>query len=208
MHPTYLARVELDPRDREAAKLASNPHWMHGFVEAAVAIDRQGAPRWLYHLSTSRGVTQLLVQSPVPTRWDHAPHGCIAALEQKEITAFLEGVDTGMVYDFALTAGPRRRNTTARIAEGAPREEPLRTDEERLAWLERSLHGAAELLAADVVRVTRSTAELPSGRLPVGHTEFLGTLRVVSRLKLQGAIVDGLGPQKAYGNGLLRIQRH
>lgn len=200
MHPVYLSRVVFNPRDRDAARILENRHLLHGVVNTAVPIRIQGAPRWLYQLDETPQRTVLLVQAPIPPEWKHLSERVAPETDDKEITSELEALLNGQTLRFALDAAPRVRRKATRT------EAPLPA-ERRLEWLERHLAPGAEVINCRVERTKRITARSRNGGVPADHTQvqYSGLLRVTRPSPFRALLVDGIGPDKAYGNGLLRI---
>jgi CRISPR system Cascade subunit CasE len=201
MHPVYLSRVELDPRNREAARMLDNSHFMHGFVNAAVAIDREGAPRWLYHVEQTPKRATLLMQAPVHPTWPDWLTEYVAPLvETKDITPLLAGLPNGRELRFSLAAAPRKRDPRSR------KEYPLPEDD-RLDWLERQLRPGAALIVARVERAVDIVARTFQGKTQAVNRQvtYTGALKITSPSIFQTLLTSGIGPGKAYGHGMLRL---
>jgi CRISPR system Cascade subunit CasE len=199
-HPVYLSRLELNPRHHGAARLIGNPHYMHGAVNEAMGVSRVGAPRWLYHLDQTRQETVLTVQSPVVPDWGHLSPSIAPREESKEATSYIEAINTGDLFNFALSAAPRRRNRDTH------RETDLATDHERLAWLDRALSSGAEIQYSRIQSIVRISTHNPK---PVQMTSvgYIGTLKVTHPIAFRTLVTQGVGPGKGYGQGLLRTER-
>jgi CRISPR system Cascade subunit CasE len=204
MHPVFLSRVEFDPRHRDAARLLSNPQFMHGFVNDAVGIAREGAPRWLYYVQHTPRESVLTLQAPVQPTWPEWMDEDVAPSAQtKEITKHLEGITTGREYRFALAAAPRRRDSASK------REYPV-PEEDRIPWLRDRLGPAAELGPVRVERtmdVIARSGDSDRMRAINRMVEYSGALKVTSPTLFQALLINGIGPGKAYGHGMLRLAR-
>jgi CRISPR system Cascade subunit CasE len=85
-----------------------------------------------------------------------------------------------------------------------PGEHALRTDAERIAWLERRFGAAAVLAAPPCVSVEPDRVGYRDGTR-FGHrpTVFDGVIEVVDADALRASVVGGIGRAKSYGNGML-----
>lgn len=199
-HPVFLSQLTLNPRHPGTARLLGNPHYLHGAVTEAVGVSRVGAPRWLYHLDHGPSRTQLILQAPVVPDWRHLSRDVAPEERSTEATAYVERINTGDVLNFALAAAPRRRERDTRY------ETSLTNDEDRLAWLERALEPGAEIQFARVQRLTEISARNPK-IIQMTSVEFIGTLKVTRPIPFRSLVLEGVGPGKAYGQGLLRTER-
>ena len=85
---------------------------------------------------------------------------------------------------------------------------PLIHDEQQQQWLEKKLQQAgAQILVADVIQEApvyfRKSSEKRSGKIqPV---LFEGALQVIEPEPFYRAVIDGIGPAKSFGMGLLSL---
>jgi CRISPR system Cascade subunit CasE len=199
MHPVYLTRARLDPDHPATARFLQNPYVMQGFVSAAVSAGDAKAPRLLYYAHPAPDNSHLVIQSPVPPTWKHVPFEAVDP-ETEEITGFLENLADGTILRFALAAAPRTRDSET--GKNYPKPE-----EERLPWLAKQLEPAAVLLDPRIEAVTDCVAYSPRGRPLVFHrqVEFNGSLRITDPDAFRSLLINGIGPGKAQGQGLLRV---
>ncbi len=206
---------------------------MSGFPDVSAdgpgARDRLGV---LYRVETDprSRVVRVLVQSRVRPDWSRLAPGYLAdsggAIENpacKEISEAYGQIRSGMVFRFRLLANPTRR-VSPRSELDPPelrgKRVALRTEEEWLAWLARKGEQCGFALLAvraapDVpdVRTSGDTKVLGrregtgrgGARLTFGSVLFDGHLRVTDAERFRQALVEGVGPAKAYGFGLLSI---
>ncbi len=160
----------------------------------------------LHHVNLRTGV--LIVQSSVQPRW---PETAAFDARVKEITAFVAGLAPGDTLRFTVRAVPMRR-CSASLRDGtamkAPGEHALRTDAERIAWIERRFGAALVLTAPPCVSLEPDRVGFRQGSR-FGHrpTAFGGVAEVVDADALRELIVKGVGRAKSYGNGLLMLGR-
>jgi CRISPR system Cascade subunit CasE len=169
----------------------------------------------------------VLVQSGIEPNWSQLPHGYLLSgpLKNpavKSVDKSYQRLITGMCLRFRLLANPTRKIDTRSGPDGKRhhgRRVELRGDEACLAWLSRKAdeYGFA-LTTVRVVpdvpnTIVRSRFKItgtrvnPSGRdtLTVGTALFEGELRITDIERFRRALVQGIGPAKSYGCGLLSI---
>lgn len=126
-------------------------------------------------------------------------------VRQRDLTPILESFCAGSVFLFDLLTHPSRKvdvggNNSARVF--------IRTSEERRAWLTRQgekcgfeIIGCREEEPYDI-RGKRST-----GMMILRVVRFMGTLCVTDAVAFRRAYEKGIGPEKAYGLGMLMLRR-
>ena len=163
----------------------------------------------------------MLVQSCEEPRWE-LPPGYLAPgtnAESKPIGEYLDAITAGRTFRFRLLANPTRKiarfsDTGTRLRQGSRVD--LRRDADRLSWLARkgSQHGfqLAQLAngQADAVDVLLRSAPRQTGhkegiRITVAGVLFDGRLVIDDADRVRDAVVNGVGPGKAFGFGLLSL---
>ncbi|MEV3871514.1 type I-E CRISPR-associated protein Cas6/Cse3/CasE [Streptomyces sp. NPDC049906] len=230
----YLTRFRINTQRRDARRLLSSPHLMHGAVNAAFPqLPPRGVPGprvlWrvdhepsgralLYVTSPSRpDLTHLVEQAGWPAAegpgWDSFPYG-----------DFLGALAAGDSWGFRLTANPvhavrlseDRTVRTKRLAHVTARQQ--------LGWLlKRQKANGFEVLRKPEERrlpgVDEGYEVMLRDRLPLkfrrptgakGDVQFTrvtydGRLRVTNVDLLRRALTQGLGKAKAYGCGLMTL---
>jgi CRISPR associated protein len=194
-----MSRVAFDPNDSEGRRLLESPYYMMGFADASVdghkAPDRD-AGRLLYYCDPSGPAPQLVIQAPVVPLFDHIRQSAMIFTATEEITEWIDALADGDLYRFDLAAAPRTRDAQTRLAYP-------KAAEERLPWLHQQLDASARLITATVDSVLEFTIDRST------HTQvrFSGLLEVTDSDALVDLLLDGMGPSKAHGNGLLRLTR-
>jgi CRISPR system Cascade subunit CasE len=120
------------------------------------------------------------------------------------------GIRPGNHFAFRLRANTTRKITKLDDATGLPtkngRRVPVRGDDGRLAWLTR--HAATAGFEVGDVRVIELPVRSSHDRkLTLAGASFEGKLRVSDADAFRKALAAGIGPGKAFGVGLLSIQR-
>jgi CRISPR-associated protein Cas6/Cse3/CasE, subtype I-E/ECOLI len=207
----FLSKVQINVARRGARRLLGSPQAMHAAVLAAFPPGQGGRPLWrvdsygtdvaLYVLSEVRpDFTHLVEQAGWPTT---------ETWLTRSYEPVLNGLRTGQVYKFRLRANPTR---SVRVREGARSQRVGHvTVAQQVSWL----HSRASRIGADLgaaedptfTVVQRSVERFNrEGRtVTLSTATFDGLLRVADEAALRSAIVQGIGPAKAYGCGLLTL---
>jgi CRISPR system Cascade subunit CasE len=227
----YLARAFLNPVSpavrADLADLAS----LHRTVMRAFPDDAGLSAREAHGVlhrvdeDARRGRFALLVQSATRPDLARLPAGYFLDLRDdldlagsgshenpavREVDKERERIRSGDLFAFRLRANTTRKITKLDEATGLPtkngRRVPVRGDDGRLAWLAR--HAAKAGFQVGDVRVLELPVRSSRGRgLTLAGASFEGNLRVTDADAFRAALADGIGPGKAFGFGLLSIQR-
>lgn len=202
----WLSRLQLRARHEDAAGALRDAQAMHALtIRCLPAGVRRTDANLLHHVDLRTGV--LFVQSAIRPRW---PESAAFEAQTKEITAFVAGLAPGDLLRFNLRAVPVRRQS-ARLRDGrpmkAPGEHALRTDAERIAWIEQRFGAALLLAAPPCVSLEPDRIGVRQGRR-FGHRPvvFGGVAQVADGDALRALVVRGVGRARSYGNGLLMLR--
>lgn len=226
----YLARAFLNPVSRAVRADLADVMGLHRTLMRAFPDDAGPSPRKqhgvLYRVDEDarRGRVVLLVQSATRPDFARLPAGYILDLgddfdleagvpDNPAVRTVDEERERIVVDDrFAFRL---RANTTKKILTKSGSDEkrrngkrvPVRGDDSRLAWLARYAQKGG--FAPEDVRVTEVPARSGGGRreLTFAGAIFEGRLRVTNADAFRAALAEGIGPAKAFGFGLLSIQR-
>jgi CRISPR system Cascade subunit CasE len=178
------------------------------------------------------GRTIILVQSRQMPDWSRLAPGYLLDTGGdpenpacKEISHVYARIEPGMVFAFRLQANPTRKIDTRSGPDGRRRNGrrvELVGEEAQLDWLRRKAAASGfELMTVRANPVVLSVTAVPGGKLIGLHPDgldsvrrmtfavvrFDGLLRVTNADRFRTALVEGIGPGKAYGLGLLSIAR-
>ncbi|MEQ6889070.1 type I-E CRISPR-associated protein Cas6/Cse3/CasE [Halomonas sp. CS7] len=203
----YLTRLTLDPRNAHARRDLADAYDMHRTLVRAFVRDQNGTPeRFLWRLEsgpTAWATPTLLVQAKVPGHWDvlEALPGYLQEPAHTKVINPDRWVQPQREYRFRLVANPTVTHAGKRYG--------LAGEGEQLAWLERqgARHGfqvSSALVSANDVLESRNRGQAP---ITVKRACFEGVLRVDQADGVRQALVNGLGPAKAFGCGLLSLGR-
>jgi CRISPR system Cascade subunit CasE len=203
----WLSRLRLDARHPEVSKAICDAQALHALTMRCLppGVGRAEAGL-LHHADLASGM--LLVQSAVRPQWPTT--GAFHA-QAKEITPFVQRLGRGDVLRFTVRAVPmRRRSPTLRDGSSteSPGEHALRTDAERVAWLEQRLETAARLHGPAHINAEPARSGYRRGNRFVHRPVlFAGVIEVCDAGALRELIATGVGRVKSYGNGLLMLGR-
>ena len=202
-----LSRLVFNPLHRDPYRLADDPYGLHKVLCKAAQSTRVQSHilyRW------EEGPTQL-IQSDHDLDWDALDLHPSALQRPPERKAFDPGFTPGQRLTFRLRCRPCKKLKVA--GERHSKLRYLRTDEERFDWLKRQGEKYGFIVESVTAGQERwrdtKPAETESDdatlRNRVSGTLFEGVLVVRDPERLREAVRQGIGPQKAYGFGLLRL---
>ena len=226
-----LSRLVLDPRCREVQVDLTDCHRLHQRVMTAFPdVDGGSVARKnfgvLFRLETIPRGVHLLVQATVCPDWSRLPEGYVmsdwlegSAVGITSLDPLLERIREGASFRFRLRANPSRKIDTKSGPSGERRHGrrvPLRQQEARVHWLARraTRGGFAVSTVGEVPDLVETKGERVSGwrrvgdqpqRITVESVLFEGRLRVLDATSFQRALLEGIGPAKSYGCGLLSV---
>ncbi|MEI8259520.1 MAG: type I-E CRISPR-associated protein Cas6/Cse3/CasE, partial [Deltaproteobacteria bacterium] len=129
----------------------------------------------------------------------------------REVGAERDAIVAGDRFAFRLRANATKKIRKTDAASGKRTKNgtrvPVRGDDGRLEWLQR--HASQGGFQTAEVQVSEMPARPGRGTrgLTFAGTHFEGQLRVTDAAKFRDALASGIGPGKAFGFGLLSIQR-
>jgi CRISPR system Cascade subunit CasE len=224
-----LSRLVLNQRSREVIRDLADCQQLHRTILSAFPQASSPARAEfgvLFRVDYPRsGAPTLLVQSRRHPDWARLPPSYLAVTpEAKDVSGAYQSIVAGDTLRFRLRANPTRRIDTKSGPDGARRNGrrvELRTEEQKLQWLRRkgAAHGfeVISVRTADSVpnvrvndegklRGYRSNPSVPARQaLTLASVLFEGVLRVADAEALRHALIEGIGPGKAYGFGLLSV---
>jgi CRISPR system Cascade subunit CasE len=228
----YLARAFLNPVSRAVRADLADATSLHRTLMHAFPSNPGPSPRKqhgvLHRVDEDRthGRIVLLVQSATRPDFVHLPAGYLLDLRDDFELAAPGVVENPAVREVnqerqRIVAGDRfafrlRANTTKKIPkvdkETSQRTKngtrvPVRGDDARLAWLGNQAEKRGfQVEDARVIEIPAQTSRGHRG-LTFAGAAFDGRLQVTDASAFRQALAEGIGPGKAFGFGLLSIQR-
>lgn len=204
----YITAIRV-PADSEFAEYA---RWDYYQLHRLVCMgfkDREAAKaaRILYRFDLEGEAGFLYIQSLQKPDWSRLPRKLDI---RGPVPLKLPEMKQGDELRFRLLAKPSWRVGKKKYAQYG-RRLTLRTERAQRAWLERKANQSGFRVTACVIteRVwndTKTNERLPNGSpKPLYGVQFDGRLLVTDPPKLVEAVANGIGPQKAYGFGLLSV---
>ena len=207
----FLTKFEMNPVRRGAKALLASPQSMHAAVLASFPagaagrvlwrVDRWSVSTYLYLLTaTEPDLTHLVEQAGWPTThtW-----------QTRDYSPVLDALSHGDAYGFRLTANPTR---STRVHEGRRSQRVAHvTAEQQLGWLVSRAEtlgvtfGDPQEPTATIVSRGVETFRRQGALVTLSAATFEGVLTVADPGVLRAAIIEGIGPAKAYGCGLLTL---
>ncbi|QOC92366.1 type I-E CRISPR-associated protein Cas6/Cse3/CasE [Micromonospora craniellae] len=217
----YLTRFQINPARRNARKLLSSAHAMHGAVRAAFPVvedyERAGS-RTLWRLDTTGttsvhlyvvspgrpDLTHLVEQAGWPTIGD--------AWVTRDYEGLLASLGAGQSWAFRLTANPTHSGRRTADAKDTQRFGYLR-ESEQVEWLtsRAQRHGFTVATQHDgranlsLHRRQTQSFKRAMGTVTLTTATYDGVLQVTDTDAFRRTLVRGIGPAKAYGCGLLTL---
>lgn len=203
----YLSRIDMSlsaPAVRAALRDAQR---MHRLAAGFFGVSREEAQ--LLYRCRVRGLTvSLYLYSAVPAEPARIPPGMNLG-GQRELSDWLSAMGVGQLLQFDLLTMPFKKTPDGKG--GNSRRRVLRTQEERLRWLDRTAerHGFRVLRAEEAQdeRVCASHGKERGGTLYLDAYRYTGLLEITDEAAFRTAVRSGVGPGKAYGLGMLLLKR-
>lgn len=176
-----------------------------------VHVPRQSEHGFLFRVDPlTRGGAAVIVQSAVTPDWDYAFHNAGYLLAAPpEVRPFDPHFDAGERLRFRLVVNPTRKIDTKSAPDGVRRNGrrvPVRT-EDMYGWLSRRAEERGFSLSEDSTTIEPGYAyadlDRKGCRLRLARCD--GVLTVTDPERFESAIVQGIGPAKALGCGLLSV---
>lgn len=201
----FLTRLRLDLRSAQARRDLADPYEMHRtLVRAFVRDEAQTPPRILWRAEPAASWSEpvVLVQTRVAGDWSalSSIQGYLkgqAEVREWQPEQWLQDRER---LRFRLFANPTVTRNGKRLG--------LISEDAQLSWLARQ----GERRGFEVEAALTTGSELIRSRkgdtrISVLKVCFEGRLQVIDVTKLARATVDGIGPGKAFGCGLLSLAR-
>jgi CRISPR system Cascade subunit CasE len=201
----FLSRLILNAKHPQAKSEFDHPYELHRTL--CLAFANPDKARILFRADADRpGEIHVIVQSLVAPDWNRLEFNdsyIKELVEPKEVK--LAGLQVGLPLRFRLRCRPSKRVGDAGHPDGGKRKS-LKTKDEIFEWLRRKAEeNGFEVADVAFDRVYWHDTKGGKDEMPLGAVQFDGVLVVTDPDKLREAVRNGIGPQKAYGFGLLSL---
>ena len=201
----YLSRIELDLSSPAVRQALRNCQDMHKTLLKAFDCTREQAGL-LYRVFQTRQSIYLYAQSMECPQWERIENTGYRCTQMKDISALTDVFSDGMVLRFSLLAVPSKKVG----GEGKnSKRELLRGADARMDWLKRQgdKYGFQLLEAYEAAKEQTVSGQKSSGEFYLAGVPFEGALRITDSQAFIAGFQRGIGPEKAYGYGLLMLTK-
>lgn len=197
----YLSKITLNI-NKQTEKLIKNPYQIHKDLCGCFNSTRQDS-NILFSILKSKDSCIILVQSSVKVNWAKLPWKQILNGTVKTITRNLQ-VQNEQLGNFSIKCFPSKKLTRKDCKHSARRY--LGNKQLRLEWLNAQglLHGF-EVIDLDTHTESKWLDFKQTPTRQTVATEFKGTLKVTDAVAFTEALKKGIGPQKAFGLGMMKF---
>lgn len=195
-----LSRLSFDPLNREAMKTTGDIYKLHEAVMSGFK-KYDHSPRVLFRLEpewNEHGI-HILVQSSVDPDWTDLKENT-KGLISCQMKPFHPVLNSGDLLRFRLRGNPTVKRNGKRY--GLIRDDAL--EKWMLKW-EGSM--GVKLLSFNVIDEGYLKGHKRDGIIQIKTARFEGRFQVVDTEKLLAKMIEGIGPAKGFGCGLLSIAR-
>lgn len=203
----YLSKIEMSLSELSVRTALRDAQKMHRLVAGLYRLSRQEA-ELVYRVQVQGQRVALYMYAGLPIdRSKILPWMLLAG--ERELSDWLSAMQEGQVWGFDLLTMPfkkvpdgENRNSRRRV---------LRTQEERLVWLNRKAEqNGFAILEAQESAGEKESAVHPAekgGKLYLDSYRYSGTLQITNEEQFKQALRHGIGPGKAYGLGMLLLKK-
>lgn len=201
----YLWRIELALSSPRIRRAMADRQQLHQLVTGLFHASRRDAA--LLYRYKAVGIKVLLyIYSSLPIRQEEL-HRDMKLTGGREVTDWLDGLQSGQTITFDLLTMPFKK-----VYDGThknSRRRVLRQPEERMVWLRRKAeqNGFTVLSVREdpAERIFGNHSEDQGGKLFLDTWRYTGLLQITDAEMFREAVRNGIGPDKAYGLGMLLL---
>lgn len=189
----YITQIELNLRNHQIFKKLRSLDDYHAYIESAFPAEQLLGVR-KRHLWRLDRQTILLTSEDEPDKEALGKYGKVTT---KSYDRFLDNISTERPYRFKLVANPLQMGIKNRRI-------PCHGNQERLEWLKKQ--GAKygfTVIQAKIIGYKEN--RIRKHRFTVKSVTFEGILQVTDIEKINQALRQGIGREKAYGCGMITI---
>lgn len=202
----YMSRITLDTALRETMKALVSPNIFHGAIESS--FDGARARR-LWRIDDLNGKKYILIVSEAVPDLKHFAEqfGCADEYETRDYSPLLESVTDGGKWQFRLTANPVVSKMHGKIMAHITPEYQKKWLADRAQKLGFSLNGNEFQTVQSKWYDFHKKDGKSGSRVRLLSVTFEGMLTVTDADRFRETLCNGIGREKAYGQGLMTIIR-
>ena len=202
----YLSRIELNIGLRETMKALVSPSKFHGAVENSFSGERS---RRLWRIDDLNGKKYILILSETIPNLEHFAEqfGYVGKYETKDYSILLDRIMNGGKWRFRLTANPTISKSHGKVLAHI-------TPKYQKKWLSDRAEKCGFSLDDDEFQIVQSKwydfhkkDGDKSANIRLLSVTFEGILTISNAEKFKEILCNGIGREKAYGQGLLTVVR-
>ena len=200
-----LSLISLDLSSPSVRQSLKNCEDMHRSLMKAFDRNRNEA-KVLYRIIRSEKNVQIYVQSNDIPNWARIDEKGYHCVKMKDISKLLSSFRDQQILHFSLLGVPSKKV----VGEGKNSKRiVLRGEEQQLEWLNRQAekYGFCIKEAHITAKAELIAGEKKSGQFHLVAIPFEGVLQIVDSQVFAESLQDGIGPEKAYGCGMMMIGR-
>lgn len=208
----YLTALTLSNGSRRNYYMLADCQRTHSFVMSGFPQTDSAVPRAdmavLYDVHPMRCGTRILIQSEIAPNLDAYRTYCVLSMppQTKNISGIESALTNGMKLRFSLFASPVTQRTNPGY------KNPIRTfisdESERTAWLARKLaSGGAQLITAVETGSDTIYGRKKGSNIKATGMHWEGALMITDADAFYAMLKHGIGTERAYGMGMLMLQR-
>lgn len=201
----FLSKIELSLGSPSVQQALRNAGDMHRNIQMFFGSARQDADVLYRVYETQRGACVYVQSSVCPEESEQTRRNGMNVCGCRDLSGMEAKIEDGNVFCFNLLAVPSRKVS----AEGRKNSQRklIRTPQEQLDWLSRkAAAGGFEVLSADCQKGATERIGRKNSRFVISGIRYQGYLRVTDVERFLECWRQGIGPEKAYGMGMLFIQ--
>lgn len=201
----YLTKIDLELSNRTVCAALGDCQKMHRLLNGLFDSSRQDV-QLLYRVRGRGRDCSVYLYSSCPIR----PEKLLPFMTlegQRDLSGWLDTMKPGRRLQFDLLTMPSKKepqetgkNSRRRI---------LKTEEERLAWMERKAaqNGFAlvQMQELETVGFSGKHSQEQGGRMSWNAYHYTGILEIRDAEAFRKAMEQGIGPEKAYGLGMILL---
>ena len=204
----FLSKIGLSLSDPGIRSAMYDGQKMHRYVTGLFQTARKDNDI-LYCLREQGGTPDLYIYSAVPVDRKSLRSG-MKFEGEKDLTEWLASFKVGETLGFQVRTAPFKK--VAEEGQKNSRRRSLHTQEERLEWLARKAEqGGFKILYTEEIhdgKLHAFHAKEKGGELTVDVYRYSGMLQVTDEAAFKNSVCSGIGPDKAYGLGMLLLRRN